>query len=331
MTVDPVRLLHRSSEDRRGSGRTGGTLSAPTASTISVVALGGLIAVHLLAPKLLGAVAPVLAVTGLLVGLPHGAVDHMVPFWVTGERATVRRLAQVLVSYLVIAAVAAAALLIAPAAVVVVFLVVSGLHFGRGDVAFAAERAARPVPHLHEEVPAVLAHGAVVIALPLVLWPESSLPVLGQLAPALVDPLGRALPAVGLATAAVVLAAVVDLARRGRRTEVVELAVLVAAFAVVPPLAAFGVYFGLWHAGRHTSRMVTLAAGAAPAGAGRAWAVRRYALHAAAPTAVALAVIIAISRTDDAEVLVTELAVLLALTFPHVQTVARLDAAPRSG
>jgi len=105
------------------------------------------------------------------------------------------------------------------------------------------------------------------------------------------------------------------------------LVVLVACFTVVPPLAAFGVYFGLWHAGRHTWRMVELAAGTDTRPAGHGRALRRYAVHALAPTAVALAALLAIAATRDTSVLATEIAVLLALTFPHVQTVAVLDAA----
>lgn len=207
--------------------RPGG--GARVASTASAGALVVLLLLQLAAPTALGAVAPGLAVGGLLLGLPHGAVNHVVPFWSTGEPVTLARLARVLVSYVAVAAAAAAALLLVPAPAVAVFLV--------------------------------------------------------------------------------------------------ELAVLVACFTVVPPLAAFGVYFGLWHAGRHTWRMVELAAGADARPVGHGRALRRYALHAAAPTAVALAALLAIAATRDASVLATEIAVLLALTFPHVQTVAVLDAA----
>lgn len=294
---------------------------------VSTGALLLLLALHLLVPGAVEAVALPLAVGGLLLGLPHGAVDHMVPFWLTGERATPRRLVPVLASYLLVAALAAAALLSAPNIAVSAFLLASALHFGRGDVVASAERAGRAVPKWHEDAVLALAHGAVVVVLPYALWHEQSAPVLRQLAPALADPPAAVLTGLLLATCALVVAAAARLLLRRRWLELGELTVLATCFAVVPPLAAFGVYFGLWHAGRHTSRMVELAARWAPPGAAPGWALRRYLLHAAAPTVVALAALVAIAVTDDASVLTAELAVLLALTFPHLQTVAALDAA----
>jgi UDP-N-acetylmuramyl pentapeptide phosphotransferase/UDP-N-acetylglucosamine-1-phosphate transferase len=59
------------------------------------------------------------------------------------------------------------------------------------------------------------------------------------------------------------------------------------AFTFVHPFAAFGVYFGLWHALRHTARLVDLASGGGAARTG----VRRVAAQATLPTAGALAVL----------------------------------------
>ena len=324
MTLHVARVAGPLGAPLHQAPRPGRTTSA--ASHLSVAAVLVLVVAALLAPGAVAAAAPAVAVGGLLLGLPHGAVDHMVPFWSTGQAVTLPRLAKILLSYLAVAALAAAALLAAPGPAVAVFLVVSALHFGRGEVSFAAERAGRRPPRTHHEMAVTLAHGAVVVALPYALWHEVSGPVLAQLAPTLVDPPALVLHSLVVGTAVLVVAAAARLARQRRWRELAELAVLVACFTLVTPLAAFGVYFGLWHAGRHTSRMVELAAETAPAGAPRGWAARRYALHALAPTAVAVAALVVIASTDDASVLAAEFAVLLALTFPHVQTVAVLDA-----
>lgn len=325
MTVHLPRAARPLGAPLRQVSRPGRTTSAAT--YLSVAAVLALVAAALLIPGVVATAAPAIAVVGLLLGLPHGAVDHMVPFWSTGQAATAPRMAKVVLSYLAIAAVAAAALLVAPGPAVALFFVVSALHFGRGEVSFAAERAARSAPRAHDEVVSTLAHGAVVVALPYALWHEVSGPVLVPLAPTLVDPPALVLQSLVIATALLVVAAAAQLAHRRRWRELTELAAVVACFTLVTPLAAFGVYFGLWHAGRHTSRMIDLAADAAPPGAPRGWAARRYGLHALIPTAVAVAALIVIAATDDASVLAAELAVLLALTFPHVQTVAALDAA----
>ncbi|WP_167582236.1 Brp/Blh family beta-carotene 15,15'-dioxygenase [Kineococcus rubinsiae] len=308
---------------------------AALVSTASTGALAVLLLWHLASPASLAAAAPALAVAGLLLGLPHGAVDHLVPFWSTGEPVTLRRLVGVLTSYLAVAGLAAAALLLAPGPAFVVFLVVSALHFGRGEVVVAAARAGRPAPRLLEDLPLALAHGATVVGLLFALGSREAAAVLRQLAPAVADPSPALRLGVVAATGVLVLLAAADLARRGRWRELTELAVLVACFAVVPPAAAFGVYFGLWHAMRHTWRMVELAAAPGPSGTGPVRgpgrALLRYALHAAAPTAVALAALLAIAATRESSLLATEIAVLLALTFPHVQTVAVLDAARARG
>ncbi len=57
----------------------------------------------------------------------------------------------------------------------------------------------------------------------------------------------------------------------------------VVVLVAVAPLAALGVYFGAWHALRHTARLVEVAAGAAPASSRRprAWAARAYLTQAA--------------------------------------------------
>ncbi len=300
---------------------------ADLVSTASTGALLLLLVLQLSAPAALASAAPALAVGGLLLGLPHGAVDHLVPFWSTGDAMTPRRLGAVLVSYLAVAGLAAAALLLVPGPAVAVFLVVSALHFGRGEVSVVAARDGRAAPRLRDDLPLVLAHGAVVVALPYALWSHEAAVVLRQLAPSLADPPAAVRWGLVAATALLVLLAGADLARRRRPRQLAELAVLATCFAVVPPLAAFGVYFGLWHAGRHTWRMVELAAVAGPPGAGAGRAARRCAVDAAGPTAVALAAVLVVATTRDSSVLATEIAVLLALTFPHVRTVAALDAA----
>jgi Beta-carotene 15,15'-dioxygenase len=101
-----------------------------------------------------------------------------------------------------------------------------------------------------------------------------------------------------------------------------------------PPAAAFGAYFGGWHAVRHTARLLALT----PAGPGRDTPARvlgRFARSAALPSAAALAVLALLwSRRRVADP-AAAVAVLLALTFPHAAVVGWLDrrlaAALRSG
>lgn len=313
--------------DGVGAHSRGASSTAAVASAVSISSLLAVIACQVLAPDALASAAPFLVVAGIAFGVPHGAVDHMVPFWLDRTPASPARMATVLTSYLAVGAVAILAFFVAPTFAVLVFFVVSLLHFGRGEVVFAAERARRPVPRPARDASAVLAHGAAVVVLPYAVWHEEARVLLVELAPAVVDPPGAVLTALVAVTAALVLWALVRLVQGRRLVEAAELGLVVVLFAAVPPLAAFGVYFGAWHALRHTARLVEVASAAAPASARRptAWAVRRYLLHAALPTAVALGAITAVWSARGTSLLAAGLGVLLALTFPHVRTVASLD------
>lgn len=283
-------------------------------------------AAQLLVPDELGRLAPLIAMAGIVLGVPHGAVDHMVPFWMGGRRPSPRELATVLAGYLTIAAAAALALVLTPTVTVAVFLVVSAVHFGRAEAVVNAEDGGRPAPGLLQDVPTTLAHGLAVTGLPLVLWPAESAAVLGHLAPAW----GTALPVpvrvvLGLVIAAAVLLAAARSVHRAERREAGELLMVVALFAVVPPLAAFGVWFAGWHALRHTARLLALLQ-AGPDRPVPARAAGRFARHAALPTLVSLAAVVVLAARDSSPTAVgAALAVVLALTFPHVRTVTALD------
>jgi Brp/Blh family beta-carotene 15,15'-monooxygenase len=295
---------------------------------VGVAAVGLLLLAGTLAPSAVTAAAVPIAVGGALLGLPHGAVDHVVPGWLSARPLPWRSLAALLLVYVAVAAAGAAALRLAPAATLVVFLAVAGWHFGRGEAATAAEAAGRPVPGAGEDLLPTLAHALVAVALPLLAHPEATRVVLVVLAPDLPPPSAWVRTAVLALALAVAGAAVLRLVITGRGGEAAELALLTAAFAVVNPIAMFGVYFGFWHALRHTARLVDLAAPAGPVAVG----VRRFALHAALPTAGALLVLAGVWVTahlapdsGSSALLVTELATLAALTFPHACVVALLD------
>jgi Brp/Blh family beta-carotene 15,15'-monooxygenase len=301
---------------------------------VGIVAVAGLLVVALVAPPAIARAAVGIAVGGALVGLPHGAVDHVVPGWLSSRPLPPRSLAALLSGYLTVVAVGAVALRLAPTATLVVFLAVAGWHFGRGEVAAAAEAAGRPIPGAGEELLTTLAHGLVTVALPLAAHPQVSRPVLAALAPGLPSPaagLGVTAAAVIVVIAAV---ATVRLVAGGRRVEAAELVLLTATFAVVHPFAVFGVYFGLWHALRHTARLVDLAAADAAVRVG----VRRLAVQAALPTVGALTVLAGVwvtarlagtSAPGASSLLPAELATLAALTFPHAGVVTLLDEARR--
>lgn len=308
---------------------------ASPADAVRVLSIGGMLAVAALSLSPIGGDANlawlVLAV-GLLVGLPHGAVDHLVPSWEAGEG--VGRPSFVLVAgYVAIAAVAFTALQVAPLTVAAGFLVVSAWHFGTGDVVVHERDAGRlPVPRWV----AAVAFGLPPIALPIAVHADTVAPVLTGLAPGLAVLTDDGVRATMLAVTILFVAVVAFVAlTAGRTAMVVDLLVLLVTFVLTPPLLAFAVYFGLWHAARHVARLLELdprndaelARGLVLAPLGR------FARSAAWPTLVSVVVLLGLWwGAGGAQGMVeAHLGLLVALTMPHVGLVAWLDRRPRPG
>ncbi|SHG30267.1 Brp/Blh family beta-carotene 15,15'-dioxygenase [Geodermatophilus nigrescens] len=312
--------------------RTAGTpLAGPArAATVgSLTAVAAVVAVEVAVGW--GDLAWVPLVAGLLLGLPHGAVDHLLPGRLL--RWPPARSAAFALAYAGVAAVAWLLFRAFPGPALLVFVVLSAWHFGTGETAFADLRAGRPV---QRQVTASVVLGALVLLVPLVRGQADAAPVVSAVVPGW-D--GLLPPAVTTAVLVTVLPAAAALATErllsGRWLEAAEVGVLLVLVLVVPPFAAFGVWFGAWHAPRHGARVLAGdPASAADLAAGRLGApLRRFAAAAAAPTAAVLAVLALLwSATDGwTGLLVTLLPLLAALTLPHALVVAWLDRASGAG
>lgn len=283
------------------------------------------IAAQVLAPALLANLSTALLVLAFVVGVPHGAVDHLVGFWTSRTAPDFGSLLLAGARYSGLVATALGAFLVDRGVAVALFVAASALHFGRGEVQFLAEQAGRRPPSLREEWLLTLAHGCAVVLVPLGLRPAEVRAVLAPLAPALASATGTDVLH-GAALAAVLLAAgsVVRDLSRGRRADAGGTALVLLLVTVVPPLPAFAVYFGGWHSARHLARLLDLVA---EGGAARPWAAaaRRLAVAAALPTTVVLAATAVALTLGAVPTVAGLLVVLLVLTFPHLVTVAALD------
>ncbi|WBB96227.1 Brp/Blh family beta-carotene 15,15'-dioxygenase [Solwaraspora sp. WMMA2080] len=263
---------------------------------------------------------------GLLLGLPHGAVDHLVPAWLKPAADEWRARAGLLVGYVCLAVLVWWICYRAPGPAFVAFLILAMVHFGAGDEAFHRQRDARRTP---TRPYAVLAYGAPPVLLPLTLWPDQVDPLLESIGAGsayLLSTEAR-VTAVALAGAAVVATMVDDL-RAGRRGDAGYLGLLIAVFVLVPPAWAFGTYFAAGHSVRHVARLLVADPGnAATLAAGRLGpAMWRFAAQAAIPTGAVLVVLVPFAVSATPEVgLSTGFAVLAGLTAPHALLVFWLD------
>ncbi len=253
----------------------------------------------------------------VLVGFPHGAFDHLVARPVLRPRLGRWWWAPFGAGYLALAGLVLLAWAAAPAATLAGFLAASVLHFGLGDVEDGLAPARLP-PWV-----SVPAYGALPVLLPMALHPADAAPVLAALAgvpaPAMADALAASawlLPPWAAAFAWVALVAWRE--RRG----VAERLAMAAGFALLPPLLAFGIYFGAGHAIRHVLRLAAWRGGPPRAAAG--WLALTM-VPAAAACALGLGALAWLARDTAADVLAPMFRVIAALTLPHMVVTAWLD------
>lgn len=324
-TAPHVAVAHRAAGARpHAATRPAGPIAVATTLSMGVVATVAASGAVLAATgRGWGAVDDVLVVVGLLAGVPHGAVDHLVP-GLRGHRPGPGRLVLLAVAYAAIAATSWWALRSAPAVGLAGFLALSVLHFGTGEVAFDRIRGAGPQDAVRS-LGSALVVGATAVILPLALHPVGLIPFLRLLVPGWDGRLPAPLTlTVAGSVAGVALATVAARLATGRRLAALELGLLVALAAWTPPVVAVATYFGAWHAVRHTAVLVCEDTAAHGAGA-----AARLARQAAAPVVAVLVVLAALwwfaARGDLERFVAQDLWVLAALTVPHAAVVWWLD------
>jgi len=192
----------------------------------------------------------IIAVVALAIGIPHGALDHLV----TLPKAQPKKMAIFIVVYVAVAIVAVVGILKFNTVGFIFVLFMSAVHFGIGDAAFINEIDKRTgaIQKLKRwfYIPAA---GFTPVFIPLV--NSASTEALASVNPALINWHGGLDSEILLAITAfaVISIGVMALTKRYRETLDLTMLLLLAHFA--PPLIAFAVYFGCWHAMRHTARL----------------------------------------------------------------------------
>ncbi len=175
----------------------------------------------------------------LLLGIPHGAVDHVIAGSAVGLRGGRAWLLRFVGAYVLLAAIIAVTWWLLPVLSLIAFLIVSAIHFGVGDADDA-------------DPLAIAAHGATPIVVPVVAHPAATADIFAVLTS--VDAAdvrtvcgGLALPLGVLWT---LLATAFVLRSRDIRSAA-ELAIIAASGVLLSPLISFVVYFCFWHSPRH--------------------------------------------------------------------------------
>ena len=267
----------------------------------------------------------VIAIAALAIGIPHGALDHLV----TLPKSRPLVMAGFIAIYVLVAIVAVIAIVNFSVIGFIFVLVMSAVHFGIGDAAFISELdRRRPASVRLPRAIYAISAGSIPVLIPLV--NSASTEALAQVNPALINwHQGYDQEILG-GVSGFAAVAIVILFFLHRKRESLDLLLLLALALTAPPLIAFALYFGCWHAMRHTARL-TLSLETSQ----RAYAdgnTRSAFLKAVIPGIPALlgtffiAGVLAIRGeefTDD--FFWMALVVVWALTVPHMAVTAKLD------
>ena len=297
-------------------------------STISVI-LG--ILLSLLFSDLLGEGSMgwqvVIAVIALAIGIPHGALDHLV----TLPKTEPKKMAIFIVVYVAVAVVAVIGILQFNTIGFIIVLFMSAIHFGIGDAAFISEIDRRTAPERKLNrwfyIPAA---GFTPVFIPLV--NSASTQALASVNPALINWHQGYDSEILLAVTSFTVVSIAVMGFTKRYREAFDLILLLLLAHLAPPLIAFAVYFGCWHAMRHTARLtLSLPRSIENLTQGT---LRKAFSHAVIPGLPALigtfivAGILALSGRDFSdEFFWMALVVVWALTVPHMVVTAKLDRA----
>jgi Brp/Blh family beta-carotene 15,15'-monooxygenase len=291
------------------------------------------------------------AISLVLLGLPHGAVDHLVPFRLRGEAVTVKPLLGIVVAYLTLSALYAVAWWLVPAASALFFILLTWFHWGQGEL-YATQRFIGLFQRAGwlQIVLTIAVRGSLPMLIPFLAFPDVYLGFLNEMttavSPTASIPLTLAqiqawLPALWAAfgfTLAIYLSLGWRYASHTNQkqawlTDAGEIMLLLVYFSLVPPVLAVGVYFCVWHSVRHIARLLLTDPPAA-----RAWREGRL------PTAIwkfmrdswpltvvsllflgALFVLLVDNPTDLRQLTAVYLVLISVLTLPHTVVVSWMD------
>ena len=178
----------------------------------------------------------------VLIGLPHGAFDGAVAL-ALGYGKTVKTMFGFVVTYILISALVVAFWLAYPVLALLLFLVISLRHFGLGD---------SQVVGLPQRGIQSLAHGGLVVVGISLLHRDAVDPIFAHLIDGETTLLWSALVLAAYGLVVILLVyAVLAYFQPVLRRRFAELCGLAIAYALLPPLAGFALYFCAVHSARH--------------------------------------------------------------------------------
>jgi beta-carotene 15,15'-dioxygenase len=318
---------------------------------VSWLAVFTVCALAILLPQLTQAYGLYSLVLGIIfLGLPHGALDHLVPLrmgFAWGKKPV--GIAFYLLAYIVIAALYFGLWLWQPLAAFLGFLLATVFHWGQGDVRFLEIFLHRQRNGKWGAGVSILLRGSLPMVLPVLAFPETASSLYFNAVKGLglsPLPLDLASPVIvwGLTFYMLVLFALytvnavkVSAGLWALGVDMLELAMLTLLFCTVPAYMSVGIYFIAWHSLRHLARLIILNPKDAEILKQGHWQhpIKRLVLDLLPITLAAISLLIGLyvwkgQHVTGLETFVALYLVLIsALTKPHLVVVALMDYAPK--
>jgi beta-carotene 15,15'-dioxygenase len=286
----------------------------------------------------------------IFLGLPHGALDHLVPLrmgFTWGRKPL--GLGLYLLAYLGIAALYFGLWLWQPLVAFVGFLVATIFHWGQGDVRFLEIFLNRQRKNKWGVGVSILLRGSLPMVLPVLAFPETAASLYSNAVKGLgltPLPLDLSSPVIVTSLTAYMLilftlylvnAVNVSANSWSLRMDIAELALLTLLFCTVPAYMSVGIYFIAWHSLRHLARLIILKEKDAKQLKEGLWQkpIKRLILDLLPITLAAIGLLVGLyfwkaQHVGTLETFVALYLVLIsALTKPHLVVVALMDYAPK--
>lgn len=284
----------------------------------------------------------------VFLGLPHGALDHLVPDRLSGRVRTSRSMAAVILLYIALGGLYLVFWTLTPVAAFAFFIVLTWFHWGQGDLHALKILEYRP-KKLPDSIGTVFVRGGLPMLVPLIAHPEvyrevflNASGIFGSNPSGtdnwVFEPTFRIVAGLALVVVAAFLffkrISEASTEERGSVVgEALETGLLVVYFVVVPPVLAVGLYFCIWHATRHIARLALLDKSSRKSlERGQFWPAVAVFMRDAAPlTAVALVMLAGLYvmvpgvRAEVGALLGVYLVLISLLTLPHVFVVSYMD------
>ena len=267
-----------------------------------------------------------IALVALAVGIPHGAVDHIV----TVPKFQPLRMTLFLLAYLGVVGLVILFIFTQNLLGFQLIVALSAIHFGIGDASFIAESDERAGRKGFPRYSYAFAAGFMPVMIPLTSPLTSQ--ALQEVNPVLIGWAGGFAEMIYWFFVGFGVFAIIRQLIAKRSDSAIDLGLLLGLSLIAPPLVAFALYFGFWHAFRHTGRLtLELRSSQQSFASGSTLGAFWRAVWAGVPALVLVlgfTVWLGLTQGFDLnqQLLWLLLVVIWALTVPHMALTARLDA-----